>query len=38
MREAAIEDEEGFGYQGVINGAFKPAQPIVYLAPQKAKF
>jgi hypothetical protein len=37
VRSAALEGEEGFKLQGVINDAFKPTQPIAYLAPEKAK-
>jgi choloylglycine hydrolase len=37
VRSAALEGEEGFKLQGVINDAFKPTQPIGYLAPEKAK-
>jgi hypothetical protein len=31
----ALEGEEGFKLQGEINNAFKPTQPIAYLAPEK---
>ena len=36
-RGAALEGEEGFKLQGVINDAFKPTQPIAYLAPDDKK-
>jgi hypothetical protein len=32
-----VERKDRFKMQGEINNAFKPAQPIGYLAPQKAK-
>jgi hypothetical protein len=35
VRRAALEGEEGFKLQGVINEAFKPAEPISYLSPEK---
>ena len=34
VRSLALEGEEGFKLQGEINAAFKPAQPINYLAPE----
>ena len=34
VRSLALEGEEGFKLQGEINAAFKPAQPISYLAPE----
>ena len=34
VRSLALEGEEGFKVQGEINAAFKPAQPISYLAPE----
>jgi hypothetical protein len=34
VRSVALEGEEGFKLQGEINSAFKPTQPIAYLAPQ----
>jgi choloylglycine hydrolase len=35
VRRAALEGEEGFKLQGVINDAFKPAESISYLSPEK---
>jgi choloylglycine hydrolase len=35
VRSVALEGEEGFKLQGEINEAFKPTQPIAYLAPGK---
>ena len=35
VRSVALEGEEGFKLQGEINNAFKPTQPIAYLAPEK---
>jgi choloylglycine hydrolase len=35
VRSAALEGEEGFKLQGVINDAFKPAESISYLSPEK---
>jgi len=34
MRNSALEGEEGFKWQGVINDVFKPAQLILYLATE----
>jgi hypothetical protein len=35
--DGVVERKDRFEMQGEINNAFKPAQPIGYLAPQKAK-
>jgi hypothetical protein len=35
--DEVVERKDRFKMQGEINNAFKPAQPIGYLAPQKAK-
>ena len=35
MRSVALEGDESFKLQGEIDDAFKPAQPIAYLAPEK---
>jgi hypothetical protein len=34
-RRLALEREEGFKLQCEINSAFKPTQPIAFLAPEK---
>jgi penicillin V acylase-like amidase (Ntn superfamily) len=33
IRSVALEGDEGFDLQGEINGAFKPTEPIIYIAP-----
>ena len=33
--DEVVERKDGFKLQGEINNAFKPTQPIAYLAPEK---